>query len=532
MDAHNILLISNQERDWLTERSHWTIYYDHYLQDKLAWAISYILQNRSQPQKLAPHIDSLFVLLDQAYFKSHLSSLVMELIIHLHPWPTRWGRWDVWEEKIRYVNDIAIKLEKPDRQVEFQTYLAELWFYIGRMQEALDLGKQTILLARANQSILPLVMTASKMIVMLRNFGRVEEARGLFIEIENDPLVQNVTEVLKTVINAHLSLPRTVLLRGEGYIDDAISEANQAIAQVALLSNIDAHLQAELYRHRGLMLWSQGNYALAKQDLYQAMNVFAHEGDIFAEAQALSNLGLVYWSMAEFDEAKSTLQASIKIFERLNAYLQLTRAIGNLGLVYLSQGKLPQALDFIERHLKLAIQLGDESERSRALANRGMVKLHQDEYEAARIDLEVDLAFLKKGEPKQEGIGCTYVNLSWCYAKLGQQENALQAAEYALALGKEIGSIPLQIISSRCLAEYQLPLQRAALLRQTLDLSRHHQRRLDEAACLLSLASLTKDITEQNSLWEKGTLLLKEIGAIIWVKGCSPLNPPHLPAII
>src|SRR5437763_445848 len=104
--THHLMSIPTLDHDWLTERSRWTVYYDQYLYDKLVWAIAYILQNRRRPQNLAEHLDSLFVLLDQVHSKSHLELLVMQLIIHLHPWPTRWGRWEIWEEKLRYATDL------------------------------------------------------------------------------------------------------------------------------------------------------------------------------------------------------------------------------------------------------------------------------------------------------------------------------------------------------------------------------------------------------------------------------------------
>ncbi len=70
-----------------------------------------------------------------------------------------------------------------------------------------------------------------------------------------------------------------------------------------------------------------------------------------------------------------------------------------------------------------------------------------------------------------------------------------------------------------------------ALLRQALSLARDLQRRLDEAACLLSLSALVEDDTERNALWQAGADILTQCGAAAWLTGRTPQNPPFIPMI-
>lgn len=69
------------------------------------------------------------------------------------------------------------------------------------------------------------------------------------------------------------------------------------------------------------------------------------------------------------------------------------------------------------------------------------------------------------------------------------------------------------------------------LLREGLSLARDLQRRIDEAACLLSLSAVVESESECEALWSEGARLLQKCGAAAWLEGRSPENPPFMPLI-
>lgn len=123
------------------------------------------------------------------------------------------------------------------------------------------------------------------------------------------------------------------------------------------------------------------------------------------------------------------------------------------------------------------------------------------------------------------------LNLSHCYAQLGQVDQAREMAENALQIARESDSQVLQGLALRHLADYSPAHERAEYLQQALEIAREYQRRLDEADCLLALASMAEGPQERARLWEQGAAILAEIGAAAWLEGASPDHPPHIPAL-
>jgi hypothetical protein len=90
----------------------------------------------------------------------------------------------------------------------------------------------------------------------------------------------------------------------------------------------------------------------------------------------------------------------------------------------------------------------------------------------------------------------------------------------------------IEMLANRCLAQTARGEQRATYLRQALDLALQLHRRFDEAACLLSLASVTADDLERETLWATAADLLRQCDAADWLSGHSPDNPPFLPLLL
>jgi tetratricopeptide (TPR) repeat protein len=520
-----------EEDSWLTEQKRWTVYYERHVRERLVWATNHVYQYRRQPTQLADHLSSLLVLLRQAHIRPDLHSDAMELISALHPWPLHWGNWGRWEEEIRFAIQVAGHLGQASRQAEFLDYLADILFRTGRFEDAVVSGNKAISLARISHTALHLVGAGGSTFSALLTLGRTEEAVALLQEIEGDSVIQEVANDARISAIARLGLQRVFLFRHQSRFTEAVAEASKVIGWLDTLLEPDFHLIATAYRDRSSMLRSQGDYSAAAKDLRKCTELFAHAGDSVAETLASSDLGMVYWHMAELGLAEAAIRHSIYMAERLNAHWELTRDVGNLGLIYLSRGELQQALIYIERQLALATRLGDAVEMSRAQGNRGIVRLHMKEYDAARQDLEADAVFVK-AHSMQEELACNYVNLSRCYAELGEHKYALWLAEQALSISKWINSAASRTVALRCWAEYQSPEQQTAFLRQALTLAQTYHRRFDEAACLLKLSSLIQNNGEQSILWNQGVRLLEEIGAVAWLNRHSPDDTPCLPLLM
>jgi hypothetical protein len=93
----------------------------------------------------------------------------------------------------------------------------------------------------------------------------------------------------------------------------------------------------------------------------------------------------------------------------------------------------------------------------------------------------------------------------------------------------ELGSLPhLSLFARRCLALFRPPMEAIELLQQALSQARKYHSKLQQAACLLSLAGLVADESERHRLWAEGVELLQTMNALAWLEGHSLENPPFI----
>jgi tetratricopeptide (TPR) repeat protein len=509
-----------------TERQRWTAYYENLLREQLTQTINYM--HHCPPAKLASHLGSLLALLRRTRPRPELHPLAAELTAALHPWPLSWGYWEAWEREVRFATQVFARLNQSIRHAEFLSYLADILFNTGRLGEALTIGKQAIVLARTSHAVVPLSITGCAVVSTLIAQGRSNDGERLLEELQEEVACLPTASRDRTVAMARLGLQQLTFLRKAGRLDKAVAQATEIIARLEALPATDERLVAEAYRERSTMQWARDHYSEAIQDIQQAIRMFARQGDLFAEADARGNLGVIYWTMTELDLAEEGIRHVIAIAERLNARWHLTYAFDHLGLAYLSKGQLQQAFRSFERAIALATSTGDTKQAFHARGDQAVVRLYLGEYEAALHTLEKELAFTEGQRRSQKVLAVNYILLSLCHAGLGQHTLALQLSEQAWDIAQEIGSTSLQTLALRCLAEHQPPPVRTELLRQALASARRCQRRLDEAACLLELASLAENKDKQVCLWNQGGQLLERIGAAAWLKGCSPQHPPRI----
>lgn len=510
---------------WATEQSRWRDYYRHQVADRLDWAVEHA--RRSRPPELRAHLDSLLTLLCRARPHPHLHLRMVELIAALHPWPLRWLRWEAWEQEVRFAVQVYADRNQPDRQAEFLGHLADLLFHTGRLDQALAVGEEALALARAHGAVTPLAVAGRTVVQTLLQHGRSDEARrtlhNLLAKI-SDADAASPRE--RTLAMARLGLQQLTFLRRDNRLDEAVIQAGRIIARLEALPSTDEHLVAQAYRERSTMAWAACRYPEAVRDIQRAIQMFAEQGDEFAETDAWGNLGLIYWTMTELDLAEEGIRRVIAMAERLNVRWHLTYAVNCLGLIYLLRGELDRATRYFDRAVDLAQSLGDVKEIHRIRSDRAVAWLYQGKYEAAIPDLEADLDFsIEQNLSGPVMMDC--ICLSLCYQGLGQRERALRLAERAMEIAPHWGNVSSLPLALRCLAEHR-PEQRADLLQRALVLTRQGQRPLDEAACLLSLAGVAEDEEERTRLWDQGVRILEQIGATAWLAGALPHDPPRI----
>jgi tetratricopeptide (TPR) repeat protein len=349
-----------------------------------------------------------------------------------------------------------------------------------------------------------------------------QQAREVLDRVET--FISKAQNGLSEEVKFRLLLQRLNIYRAFGLTRQAVDLINEVEANQSLLDSLDSQLKAAWYTNLGLIqCWVKNDYENALHSLKLAQKYNRLSGQWKNEAGVLADIGLIYWNQGELVRAEEALLASRAQALQLGGYRSLLKIIGNLGLVYLYQGKVNEAYGYIEEHFRLAGELGHLKERRRARGNRGITKFHLGDYAAAIEDLEEDIRSLKV---VNEGTLHAAVNLSRCYIACGNVEYGCELASWSLEQAREKRYVNIEIIALRALAECMPPEEAEALLRQALNAARG-KRRIDEAACLLSQAKLTRDPKLHEDYWQEGVKILDEMGAQAWLKD----DALHLPTL-
>lgn len=516
--------------NWAGERRRWSQFYAGRLGDQLRQAVS--LLDGTPPHRLRPHFDSTLSLLNATAGRSDLIAPWLALVDRLHPLPVRWGQWAAWLAVLRRAADKAAEADRPERQAEYLAYAADLLLNTGQLTPALRMAEAAGQLARPARAAWPLSVAGSVAAAALRALARYDDAQALLdrtrAEVATMPPQSAARAALAASLLDHEELR---LLRHFRRPDEALALSTAVVDRLSAVPGIDPHDLARAYVRRATVTWAADNYQAAADDLRHAAALFRRADDELQAVFAEGDLGLVYLSLSRYDEAESLKLAAIRTAEEVNARRVLVSELGDLSVVYIGLGRMDLAFDYANRMVALAAELGNEAELSRGRGNRGYALLGLGRYDEALPDIEFSLRRYRE-QGRHEGAIVTTIDMVLYLRGRGETERAAQLARenHVAALNENLPR--LHVVTARCLALFLSPPEQEILLRQTLALARQHERPMDEAGCLFSLAAIAAGADERAALFQEGATLLRRMGCSGWLEGRSTDNPPLLPMTI
>jgi tetratricopeptide (TPR) repeat protein len=507
----------------------WANEYIHHLDQRLSRSLAYL--RSSSPAVIHTHIRSFLTLLQETRRYPSLMPKALELIAALHPLPVRWGLGQLWEPELLFAIE-HIPPRKTGLRYEYHCDLADVYLFSGQFEKAIRHAWQVL---DHNDAIN--IQTARAVRILfncLRSTGQPQAADELIERMDPQFLAgQPATEISSDIAHAwlHFNQCELELLRERGEIDRAIQLVEDMLWLDHQLGETDRMLTAGLYTHRSTLLWVQGHYHQAAVDLNRAIELFRREEDQFNAESLQSNLGLVYLMMGDLDRSQKSLQSAIRFYRSTGSDQLLTYDIGNLGLVYFARGELDLALDLTREHITHAQRLNFVSEYNRGLRNLGTILYYFGEYQQAIEVLTICHTYYeKRGSRSAYWLDIVWIAL--CEAATGAHEKALELVHEALSYSQELESEVLQQLTLRCLAALLPGEERFETLSLSLLLAQKNNRKQEEAATLLMLASIDTDADQAKANWDKGCALLNEVGAEKWLVGHSIEQPPFIPLLL
>lgn len=516
--------------NWADERRRWSRFYADRLIAQLRQAVA--LMDDTPPHAMRPHFDSYVSLLNATAARPDRVEPWLALVDRLHPQPVRWGQWATWLAVLQRAGKKAAEANQPARQAEYLAYAADLLLNTGQLTPALAMAQAAGDLARPALAAWPLSIAGSVAAAVLRAQARYDDAQALLDRARAEMAAMPALPAARAALaGALLDQEELRLLRYFRRPDAALALSTAIVDNLAAVPGVDPHDLAKAYVRRATVTWAADSYQAAADDLRRAAALFRQAGDELQAVFAEGDLGVVYLSLSRYAEAEALKLAAIRAAEEVNARRVLVSELGDLSVVYIGLGRMDLALDYANRMVALAEELGNDAELSRGRGNRGYALLGLGRYDEALPDIDFSLRRYRE-QGRHEGAIVTTIDMILYLRGTGQTAPAAQLARenYAAALAE---SLPrLHVITARCLALFLPPAEQAALLRPTLALARQHERPMDEAGCLFSLATIAANAGEQAALYQEGAALLERMGCPGWLEGRSADDPPLLPMTI
>lgn len=518
-----------EEKVWSSEQQRWARYYAGRLPHQLRQVTAFATARQAQPDALRPHFESFLTLLDAASARPELSSLWLDLVGALHPFPIRWGFWSPWLAVLQQAASKAAALNRPALQAKYLAHTAALLSDTALTETALATAREALDCARLAGDAWPLALAGSKVVAALRGLGRYDEAQDTLASVEeavNSAVSSGATHDAQG--RALLQMEGMDLMRHFGRLPEALALGEELVTALEAIPDLNSHELATALRRRSTILWAAGQYPAAVADLTRSAELFRQADDPLAAVFSEGNLGIVYFSMGRLDLAEAIKARAVRAAEELNAGWWFVHDIGELSGIYMYRGQLETALTYCQRHVDLAQLYNNERQLAQARNNRGVTLMLLNRHDEARPDIEDSLTYFRDEGIIESTVSAT-LDMALFLRATDEWERATALAEEGFVQANRLDSPILRILTTRCLALFRPPAEQKRLLREALDMAEAHERRMDVAGCLFSLAALENDAAGRVRLYDQAAAMLREMDAEAWLAGHSVVDPPLLP---
>jgi predicted ATPase/tRNA A-37 threonylcarbamoyl transferase component Bud32 len=264
---------------------------------------------------------------------------------------------------------------------------------------------------------------------------------------------------------------------------------------VALSDDERRQIRAELLLKLGETMEFTGDYARARIQLEEGLEMCRSLNDQAGAARALSLLGNIYWRQGNYAEATRCCEESLRQSEQIGEQLTTARALNRLGMVCFEQGDYQSAGQHFERSLEIAGALNDVEGRAGASNNLGLVAYSQGEYAQAAQHFEASLSICRASGQRRR-VASALLNLGGVAGEQGDLETAHRYFEESLNLSRAIGerrAIGLALDNLGFLAVLRSEFANAAnYFGQSLSIARAIGNRQGAAKTLINLGHVAK----------------------------------------
>lgn len=179
-----------------------------------------------------------------------------------------------------------------------------------------------------------------------------------------------------------------------------------------------------------------GNYSLALEIHFKALEALEGRGESKELAQVYSQIGAVHLHLNNFEKAIDYYFKALDIYDKLGDVKALSSAYNNLGVIFRKNGSLDEALTYLKKSLALAEKTGNAVAISYPLYHIGNVEKLKGNLKDAEDYFRRGLKLLEGETDKY--IICSHLSgLADALYESGKISKAILYHQQALKLGEE-----------------------------------------------------------------------------------------------
>jgi predicted ATPase/class 3 adenylate cyclase len=242
------------------------------------------------------------------------------------------------------------------------------------------------------------------------------------------------------LVDALLLEARAMFLSGQAIqsrpqLDDALSQAR---AHQYLRGEYNALAQL------GLWHWYNGDNGSAASLLEQSLELIRQAGDVRRELEILNNLGIVKKDTYQFKDALAHYERAQKIARKIGDRSGESSLLNNMGRASIVSGDFANALLYCSRAEILASDVNDRTVQGIAMHNMSEAYRELGLYVPGRKAADESLKLLRSASYRV-GEAYTLENHALIEFSLGESGRALELAEQALTIAREIGAKRVEV---------------------------------------------------------------------------------------
>jgi signal transduction histidine kinase len=173
----------------------------------------------------------------------------------------------------------------------------------------------------------------------------------------------------------------------------------------------------------------------------------------FELGKYLSNIAWIYKNQRNFVSAFDFIEKSLKIRTEIKDIFGISNCHNVKGIIYFKQKNYPEAIQWLQKALRMRESMKHTEGVSAILYNLGLVFEEQKEYEKA-LDFQFRALRIEKEIGNKFNIGIAYNSIGILYTHLGNYDSASTSLQRAEMIGKQTGSLELQMENCFYWSEY------------------------------------------------------------------------------